>query len=604
MEDDRELGEIAQDYARRGWAVLPLHTVVNGKCSCNKSGCGSPGKHPLLSNGVTGATTDLETIAAWWGKTPWANIGIATGQRSGIAVVDVDVRNGGMDHLAELNLPDTLTVRSGSGGLHFYFELRHPLRSRHGQKAVAQGIDLQADGVYVVAPPSQHMQGTYQWLNQLPLASLPPSVLGGSSEEAPTGRTPAQSAVRDSVLKWDQKEWVAELLQADAPQGERNSTLTRLTGFLRNLLPEPVALQIARDWNRAHCKPPLPDDEVRQNVRHKYQRYEGEPAPGALEMPRLWMDTELMMTEFPPPVWVVQDLLPEGLTVVAGRPKRGKSWLMLQIAEAIATGNDTLSRSVTHGRVFYIALEDNPRRIKRRLTLMNHSQTDRLGFFYDWPPLDNGGLELVIRLVEEYSPLLLVIDTMSRITGRGRDQDSNADMTDLLHPLQQLALSKTMSVTFIDHHRKPGPDVNDAIDDIMGSTAKTGVADCIWGLYRKGGQSTGSLKITGRDVEETELAMTWDGVHFQWRAEGTVEATAMARHIDDVLVFLNRVGEADIRSISHYMESSEDTVLPVMKEMKARGLVKETTIATGQRGRPRFVYSLTMAGTAELQGRQ
>jgi hypothetical protein len=601
QDDDRELGDIAQEYARRGWSVLPLHTVVDERCSCGKANCQSPGKHPILANGVTGASSDPEIVRSWWDKTPWANIGIATGERSGIAVVDVDVRNGGMSHLAELDLPDTLAVRSGSGGLHFYFELRHPLRSRHGQKAIAQGVDLQADGVYVVAPPSVHLLGEYKWLNQLPLAPLPAVAIGGTKATTETSTIPPPNGHAHIIVQPDQKEWVADLLKADCPQGERNVTLTRLAGFLRNLLPEPVALQIARTWNHDHCKPPLDDDEVVQNVRHKYQRYEGEPAPGSLTMPRLWMDTELMATEFPEPVWIVEGLLPEGLTVLGGRPKRGKSWMALQIAQAVATGDSTLGRTVAAGTAFYIALEDNPKRIKGRMTLMRHRQTSRLGFAYDWPALDRGGLEFIRQLIEEHAPILIVIDTISRITGRGRDQDSNADMTDLLHPLQQLALTRSMSITLIDHHKKPGMDINDAIDDIMGSTAKTGVADCIWGLYRKSGQSTASLKITGRDVEETELAMVWDGMHFQWRVEGTVEETSMARRMKELLIFADQIGEVSTKAVEERLEISHPTAFELIREAKARRLVKERAESV-KGGGARYLYRLTIAGKSEVLG--
>jgi hypothetical protein len=98
----------------------------------------------------------VASLAEWWRRWPAANVGIATGARSGLLVLDVDPRHGGDDVLAALEaehgrLPDTATVVTGGGGAHFYFA--HPggeIRSRN----LAPGLELKADGAFVVAPPS------------------------------------------------------------------------------------------------------------------------------------------------------------------------------------------------------------------------------------------------------------------------------------------------------------------------------------------------------------------------------------------------------------------------------------------------------------------
>ena len=113
--------------ARRGWHVLPLHWATDGRCSCGDLDCSSVGKHPLTSHGVYDATTDETTIRDWWDEYPEANIGIATRKVSGVIVLDVDPRHGGTESLQQFEkengqLPEGPAVRTGGGGLHFYFK--------------------------------------------------------------------------------------------------------------------------------------------------------------------------------------------------------------------------------------------------------------------------------------------------------------------------------------------------------------------------------------------------------------------------------------------------------------------------------------------------
>jgi len=90
----------ALNYATRlGWAVLPVHNMANGKCSCGDPSCTSPGKHPRVRHGVNDATIDPAKILGWWRTWADANIGIATGAISNIWVLDVDPRHAGDDTL-------------------------------------------------------------------------------------------------------------------------------------------------------------------------------------------------------------------------------------------------------------------------------------------------------------------------------------------------------------------------------------------------------------------------------------------------------------------------------------------------------------------------
>src|SRR5262245_40208280 len=79
----------ALSYAARGWAVFPCHLLINGVCSCGKADCRNIAKHPMTPAGFHDASTDELLIHAWWEKWPLANVAIATGQISGIVVIDI-----------------------------------------------------------------------------------------------------------------------------------------------------------------------------------------------------------------------------------------------------------------------------------------------------------------------------------------------------------------------------------------------------------------------------------------------------------------------------------------------------------------------------------
>lgn len=155
-----------------GFAVLPVYSVdESGVCSCSKrSSCTSPGKHPIPSNWQHLASPDPAVITQWWPQWPDANVGVATGTKSNVVVLDVDPRSGGLEALDALKskvggLPDTLTVRTGSGGFHFYFRPNDGEALKNSASKLGPGLDFKAENGFVVAPPSLHFSGNrYSWI--------------------------------------------------------------------------------------------------------------------------------------------------------------------------------------------------------------------------------------------------------------------------------------------------------------------------------------------------------------------------------------------------------------------------------------------------------
>lgn len=234
-----------------------------------------------------------------------------------------------------------------------------------------------------------------------------------------------------------------------------------------------------------------------------------------------WTAAEILAFDFPEPRWLVNGLVPFGLIMLGGRPKVGKSWLALQIAIAIGSGGVMFGEFVHKGKVLYLALEDSPRRIQNRLNKQK-AERPNITFCNSYTPFTEGGLVELQAEISAGGYNLCVIDTFARaISGRRRvDHDDTGDMTSIVGNIQQIATNLDVAILVIDHHRKSNGFEASPIDDILGSTAKSAVADCAMGIYREQGKKGAVLKITGRDVEEQELALEWDPELFCWQSLG------------------------------------------------------------------------------------
>ncbi|HKZ24194.1 MAG TPA: bifunctional DNA primase/polymerase [Acidimicrobiia bacterium] len=160
--------ESAISYFRRGWSVIPMHSMRRNGCSCRRVDCPSPGKHPRVKWEEAMTTAPgADQVGQWWERWPDANVGVATGAVSGVAVIDVDPRHEGDATLDELEaisgpLPLTLESRTGGGGRHIWFTIE---QEDIPSVELGAGLELKAERGLIVAPPSRHYSGeTYRWL--------------------------------------------------------------------------------------------------------------------------------------------------------------------------------------------------------------------------------------------------------------------------------------------------------------------------------------------------------------------------------------------------------------------------------------------------------
>ncbi|SEH69632.1 AAA family ATPase [Paracoccus alkenifer] len=220
--------------------------------------------------------------------------------------------------------------------------------------------------------------------------------------------------------------------------------------------------------------------------------------------------SDLQTEEFPPLRYAVDGYLAEGLTLLAGKPKIGKSWMALDFAMAVATGDVALgSVKCRQGPVLYCALEDNHRRLQRRMRQL-------YGAVDHWPPglhfatqvrrLSDGLVDDLRDWIEAHRPKLVIIDTFAGVRPQNRREGYDADYA-ALSPLQELAGQKGIAILVIHHLRKMLGD--DPFDMISGTTGLTGAVDTAFVLHR--GKQGVTLYGRGREIEEMEQAVEFVG---------------------------------------------------------------------------------------------
>jgi hypothetical protein len=276
--------------------------------------------------------------------------------------------------------------------------------------------------------------------------------------------------------------------------------------------------------------------ESNSKPRAEYETPMGEGRPeGARNMdggqPSDWWRTKLTRASdlcdlrFPDLKYVVPGIIPEGVTLLASRPKLGKSWLLLQVGTAVAIGVAALvpNDRPLNGGVLYLALEDNPRRLQRRLTKYfgrdRSTWPSRLDIVTDWKRLDQGGLEAIEAWCKSVDKAtLIMIDTLKKVRAPKRSGQSDYDADyEACQGLQKLGGTLGVAIIVAHHDRKM--DAEDVFDTVSGTLGLTGGVDTIAVMKRRAGVVT--LYVEGRDlVEAVEKAILFDRETCRWKILG------------------------------------------------------------------------------------
>jgi hypothetical protein len=204
--------DFALAYAKIGWYVLPIHSMMNGACSCGKE-CKTPAKHPITSlvpRGFKDSTIDESVIRDWFARYPCANLAVDLA-KSGLCCIDVDTRNGGLETFEMLPKTESdLHQFSGGGGFHLFYYADEAVTSL---STLGKGIDFKTNGYVLIAPSNHHTGGVYDWeASSDPLEANLPSFL--PSWIIDLGNKKEIIETKDFVSRLITKEQIADLRSA------------------------------------------------------------------------------------------------------------------------------------------------------------------------------------------------------------------------------------------------------------------------------------------------------------------------------------------------------------------------------------------------------
>lgn len=268
---------------------------------------------------------------------------------------------------------------------------------------------------------------------------------------------------------------------------------------------------------------------------------------------------DLLTADIPDLRWVVPGILPEGLVLLVGPPKKGKSWLALSWSMSVVMGGPAMGsghRTATAGRVLYGALEDGRRRMKHRaLALIESYRLDRadprladLTPIYSLPKL-GGELEDYLGNFIDTNPTttLVILDTVGRLRPQRKRSDGiyQADVEDLGR-LQRLATDRRICVLGLHHNNRGEPE--DWLNRVSGSQGFTGTADQI--LYLEGSRGTANaiLRSTGRDLPDLAIALRFEAG--AWYEVGDAAEQALSLERQTILQTLREAARAGTPHLS------------------------------------------------------
>lgn len=628
-----QLLSAALGYARRGWPVFPCHSVdpEDHICTCGKTDCDSPGKHPLTPNGLRDATINQDTIRRWWTEAPIANIAIATGEKSNLWVLDLDGEAGINQFFKLCNRHDkphdTLITLTGGEGAHYYFTW--PIEAMIANRTNVGGlnIDVRGNGGYVLGVPSYHLSGRcYEWEASptISVKAAPAWLLNWVTTEhaakisIPPSSNNGNGTLRVSVggadLETRVRAYLAKCPPAISGQDGHKHTFAICCAVLQgfNLTPE-TALPLLADWNAA-CQPPWNEKELlhklndaakKNGERGKFlngQAGQNTPAGTVMALPQPVPASQLA------PVgttvnWKIHGYLAEGhITLLISLWKAGKSTFVALEVRALEDGQEFIGQTTKPSRVLIVSEEHRVKWAERRdkLGLRDHIHflPRDLIPFVGRPTFDQWNLfvDHLSTLVKEHQYGVVVLDTLARLSPVDDENDA-AKVQAALSPLHKL--TETGVAVQLVHHPKKG----DAAEGqaARGSGALPGFVDIIIEMRRTVGSDRRCRQRTLTsysrfDETPEELVIELDQAGTTYAVVGTkADADRLARQtaIRGILPTVDAGSFTVDEVLSHWPEGSKKPSRTRLSDILSKGLNDSLwkRMGSGTKGDPHRYWS-------------
>lgn len=233
------------------------------------------------------------------------------------------------------------------------------------------------------------------------------------------------------------------------------------------------------------------------------------------------INCEKLMTEPLKPIeFVVDNLITQGLFILAGAPKIGKSWLALDICLSVAKGEQVLSAKTTQGTTLYLCLEDSRIRIQNRLYEMTDEPTEHLHFALLANSIGSGLEEQIENFISEHRDTKIIfIDTLQKIRSDSPESTYATDYKEL-SILKTIADKHSVAIVLVHHLRKTKD--ADPFNMISGTTGLSGCVDGSFVLLEsKRGSRNATLYCVGRDIENREIELKFDNEQHRWISDET-----------------------------------------------------------------------------------
>lgn len=465
--DNMTMLEAALTYAKMGYAVFPLREFTKKPDS------------KFVPHGCLDATKNEELIRKWWSQHPNDNIAIATGDISmGLLPIDSDMKHGkngeaiirNWEREYNIKLPDTVTCITPTGGYHYWY-YDDNVSEYKTKSDVYEGVDIRANGGYVLVPPSVLPEGKYIWDVCGTLGEVP---IPRNSETVREFIKPAKRfkpEKNDDNSKADDKKMPERF-----PEGERTQNLISLIGFLKDkgLTDDAIKACITVE-NAKRCDPPLTDTELKQEIfpalsrdwipGHPYTNIKYMMLPEPIQLNYIWGNPPMLAPE------LINGVLRQGHKLILSAPsKAGKSFALIQLAMAITEGMNWFGCKCRKGRVLYINMEIDPEsffnRIKKVYDAYGLTEDVHVEDFAVWNLRGNQ------MTLSQLAPLIIekaghdynavIIDPLYKVMEG--DENSNSDVGRMVGHFDRIAKETGASVIYAHHFAKGSGGDRNTID--------------------------------------------------------------------------------------------------------------------------------------------